>query len=89
MAGFGCPPRPRFTGEASLYQTNAHYRTGSHVIHSSAERVNPIYSAMEIPEVIMSPGLTHAVMKIGYPGREPWLGDVAEMWHYESAKSVT
>jgi hypothetical protein len=43
---------PRFTGEASLYQTSMHYRTGNKVIHSSAERVNPIYSAMEIPEVV-------------------------------------
>ena len=64
---------PRFTGEASLYQTNAHYRTGSHVIHSSAERVNPIYSAMEIPEVvpIIVPPETVVIIGEAPPGCPP------------------
>jgi hypothetical protein len=61
---------PRFTGEASLYQTNGYYRTGSQVIHSSAEMVNRIYSAMEIGEVvpIIVPSETVVIIGEAPPG---------------------
>jgi hypothetical protein len=62
---------PRFTGEASLYQTNGHYRTGSQVIHSLAQMVNP---TMEIPEevtTIVVPPETVVIIGEAPPGCPP------------------
>src|SRR5438128_2215031 len=38
---------PRFTGEASLYKTSGHYRTGRNrgAIHLAARMISPIYPA--------------------------------------------
>jgi hypothetical protein len=42
---------PRFTGEAALYKTNGHYRTGRQAINLSAEMIRTIHAAREEIEV--------------------------------------
>jgi hypothetical protein len=48
---------PKFTAEASLYQTGGHYRTGSQVIHSLPRAISPI-----------TPAITSAEVPVNVPG---------------------
>lgn len=41
---------PRFTAEASLYETNGHYRTSMQVIRLSVQTINPIRPALREQE---------------------------------------
>lgn len=41
---------PRFSAEASLYETNEHYRTGMQVIKLSVQTINPIRPALREQE---------------------------------------
>ena len=43
---------PRFTAEASLYQTNGQYRTGRNAVHLPARMTSPIHPARMEDEVI-------------------------------------
>ena len=56
---------PGFTGDASLYQTNRHYRTGRsrQAIHLSAPTIETIHPAREVIEVHSCP-----------PGYNDWGG---------------
>lgn len=42
---------PKFTGEASLYRTNGHYRTSRHALHGAARMTGTILPAMEEIEI--------------------------------------
>lgn len=50
---------PKFTGEASLYQTNGHYRTSRRIIYSSLRADSSI-----------SPAVTRGEVPIDVPGEE-------------------
>lgn len=46
---------PRFTAEASLYQTNGHYQTGRQAIKLPTETIRAIYPAVEVIEIHSCP----------------------------------
>jgi hypothetical protein len=54
---------PQFTGEASLYQTNGQYRTGSRVIHSLPQTNSPITPA-DIPSEVPIEVPTEEIIEI-------------------------
>jgi hypothetical protein len=59
----------KFTGEASLYQTNGQYRTGRQVIHSLPRTISPI-----------TPAVIQSEVPIDVPGEDIPLHSCAPGW---------